>query len=246
MSKYNACQRACLIILVLFCVTTTVVVYHCASSALDAEETYGDLVDVLTIATVYLQNNPEWPKGWEDLEQAKVPLHSHTNGLPASHREFEDWKKRVYVDFSLTRAEVAAATPENFTAIRPIVPCWPPEERIKSLLESARQDDGCAVLEALTIYLRNNAEWPKSWTHLKDLHLPIKSGSGFYLGSDCIDQWKKRVVVDFRTTRALVAAMTVENFDAVKPVRAIYGPRDQRIKELLEAARQQPETPERP
>jgi hypothetical protein len=106
-------------------------------------------------------------------------------------------------------------------------------------LEVARQDDGCTVLEVLTIYLRNHAEWPKAWADLGDTRLPLESGG--YLGSQLLDQWKKRVFVDFGTTRAQVAAMTVENFSAVKPIRPIYGPREQRIQELLEVARQSPE-----
>jgi hypothetical protein len=65
-------------------------------------------------------------------------------------------------------------------------------------------------------------------------------GGGFYFASYFLEQWEGRVFVDFNTSRAQVADMTVENFSAVKPIRPIYGPREQRIRELLEVARQQP------
>ncbi len=237
MNKYLC---GCIISLVLFCVGIPLLIYHSVSRALDAEITYGDLEDVLTIATAYLEENPEWPKSWEELQRTNVPLHSHVGGSPASRREFEEWNIRVYVDFNLTRAEVAEMTTDNFTAIRPIGSCWPPEYHINELLEAARQDDGCTVLQVLTMYLRYNAEWPKTWADLDQIRIPLKSG-GFHLASDCLAQWKKRVFIDFTTTRAQVAAMTVENFSAVKPIRAIYGPREQRIQELLDVARQEPE-----
>jgi hypothetical protein len=239
--KYNTYHRALPITL---CILIGLLIYHWVCRGLDAEQIYGDLRDVLIIATAYLEDNPEWPKSWEDLERANVPLHSHVGGSPALHREFEDWKKRIHFDFSLTRAEVATMTLENFTAIRPMGSCWPPEEHIKNLLEIAHQDDGCSVLEVLTIYLRKHAEWPKSWTHLKDVRLPLKSGSGFYVGLDCLDEWKKRVVIDFGLTRGQVGAMTVQNFNAVKPIHPVYGPRQQLIKELLQVARQEPKMPE--
>jgi hypothetical protein len=238
LSNYNPVQRAYLIGLVVFCATTALFLYHCVFRALDAEETYGDIPDVVTIVTTYLENNPEWPNSWDDLERTSVPLHSHKYELPASPIEFEEWKKRVCIDFTLTRSEVAAMTPENFSAIRPIGPCWPPD--VRNLLKVAGQDDGCEVLQVLTTYLKNHTEWPKDWNDLQQIHIPLKSG-GFHLASDCMNQWKNRVVVDFGMTRAKVAAMTVESFDAVRPIRPVYGPREERIKELLEVARQQPQ-----
>jgi hypothetical protein len=242
MNEYNKYHRGCLIALLVFCITTPLLIYHCASRALEAEATYGAEEDVLRIATAYLENNPEWPKNWEDLNPTTVPLDWHPNPMP-SPDQFAEWKQRVYIDFSLTRDDVAAMTVHNFTAIRPIGSCWPPDGDIRQLLKAARQDDGCTVLEALTIYLRNHAEWPKAWTDLQHTHIPLESGASYSPSQADLDKWKKRVFVDFATTRARVAAMTVENFSAVRPIRPIYGPREQRIQELLEVARQKPKMP---
>src|SRR6266849_6736669 len=156
MNKY---QRGCLIGLVVFCVATPLLIYHCASRGLDAEETYQAHMNVLEVATKHLENNPEWPKSWDDLERTAMPSELHPNAMP-SPDNIAEWKKRVYIDFSLTRADVAEMTVKNFTAIRAIgISFGPPESFIKALLEAARQDDGCAVLEVLTIYLRNHTEW---------------------------------------------------------------------------------------
>jgi hypothetical protein len=245
MNKYSKSQRGCLIALTVVCVATPLLIYHCASRGLEAEWTYEAVMDVLDVTTVYLENNPEWPKSWDDLEQTAMRSESNPSAMP-SPDNIAEWKNRVYFDFSLTRADVAAMTLQNFTAIRAIgISFGPPEYYIVPLLEAARQDDGCAVLEVLTIYLRNNAEWPKDWTDL--LHTPLppvpELGRFRFLSQASLDQWKKRVFVDFGTTRERVAAMTIENFSAVRPIRAIYGPREQRIQELLAVARQQPKTP---
>ena len=239
MYKFNIYQRRVLIVVTVTAMTVfcaiPFLIYHCVSSALDSENTWVSECSVLDLATAYLEDNPEWPKSWEDLERARVPSNWHWDSIPVE--SFADWKEDVNIDFSLTRADVAAMTVENFTAIRPVRSCWPPD--VRKLLWVARQDDGCVVLEVLSIYLRNHAEWPRSWTDLKETRLPLEGG-GFYFAADFLEQWKSRVFVDFNTTRAQVADMTVQNFSAVKPIRPVYGPREQRIREVLKVARQQP------
>jgi len=116
-----------------------ILVYHYASRGLDAEETYQADIEVLDIVTTYLKNNPQWPKSWDDLERTAMPLQSHADAVP-SLDELAEWKKRVYIDFSLTREDVAAMNLENFTAIQPIGPSFgPPETHIEPLLKAARQ-----------------------------------------------------------------------------------------------------------
>jgi len=185
MDESNKLQRGCLIALCFICVTVPLVIYYCVTRALDAENTWISASDVVELATTYLEDNSEWPKSWDDLERARLPSHWHLDAMPVEG--FANWKKDVYIDFSLTRADVAAMTVENFTAIRPVRSCWPPD--VRELLRVARQDDGCTVLEVLTIYLRNHAEWPKSWTDLKETRLPLEGG-GFYFASYFLEQWK--------------------------------------------------------
>src|SRR5262249_4363939 len=151
----NVYERPCLIglgiALGLMCITIAFVIYHCASCVFDGVNTWVSTCRVLEFVTVYLENNPEWPKSWNDLERASSPLPSDANS-PASPEQFAEWKESVGIDFSLTRAEVAAMSVENFRAIKPIRPCGPLEREIKELLTAARQDDGCTVLEGLSRY----------------------------------------------------------------------------------------------
>lgn len=218
-------------------------IYWGISCVLDGYTCWGREAFVLETATKYLENSPDWPKSWDDLEQVRIQFQSDEFPLP-SPDDFAGCKKDVFVDFNLTRAQVAAMTVQDFKAIHARRPtAGPNDQEIRELLAMARQDDGCTVLEVLAIYLKNHAKWPKDWKDLQQSRVPWDSYSPTQKD---LDQWKKQVIVDFGTTRAKVAALTVENFTAVKPIRAIYGPREQRIKDLLEVARQQPEIPEAP
>jgi hypothetical protein len=114
-------------------------VYWRVDYALKAEMSLFAHWQILEVLKIYLKENPgKWPKSWEELEQTTLPEESQrVYHWPNQSAEF---RKRIRIDFSLTRAQVAAMGPDNFSAIQPIGPHYVLQDyEIEPLLKIARE-----------------------------------------------------------------------------------------------------------
>jgi hypothetical protein len=112
--------------------------WQAAMEALEAEHTLQAYSFVLGTTIAYVeQHEGQWPTGWDELLSAATPPDDGREQRPT----FEELKKRVRVDFSMTADEVAASDPEHFTAIVQTEPNFGPyfEETIKALQQAIRQ-----------------------------------------------------------------------------------------------------------
>jgi hypothetical protein len=93
--------------------------YSGVTCSLEAERTlhaYGMVLDL--VSTHMEKTSGQWPRSWDDLRQ--LP-HSEVCGWQWP-RDLEDIQKRVRCDFSVTCAEVAKQSPDNFHAVEQIGP----------------------------------------------------------------------------------------------------------------------------
>ncbi len=111
-------------------------VYRGTSTSLDAENTHQAYVLTFGAVTNYVQQSGQWPKNWDEL----LSFDQRTGGsLSAAYMGIDEVKARVKVDFQLGLRDVAAMTPETFTAIKQRPPNYPDEEGdIAVLLKLAR------------------------------------------------------------------------------------------------------------
>lgn len=111
---------------------------YAAKVSLDAEKTHQVYRIVLMSLTQYIQENPgRWPSDWDELATASSttePSHQLSDDLTESRR-------RVFVDFSVTAADVGAMEVEGFSAVKPIGPSYGPHEgAIQELIAVARRE----------------------------------------------------------------------------------------------------------
>jgi hypothetical protein len=137
----NARLRILLIVLGLAGISSIIgFVYWKVDYALKAEMSLHAHLQILLVLKTYLKENPgRWPKSWEELEQTAIPEESQrVYHWPDQSAEF---RKRIWIDFTLTRAQVAAMNAHNFTAIRSIGPTFGlDDDEIESLLKVAREN----------------------------------------------------------------------------------------------------------
>jgi hypothetical protein len=114
--------------------------WQIVTRSLQAEMTHQAYTLTLELVEVYMRDNPgKWVKSWEDLEHVIVP--------PDRHHLRDRWpqgidevRKRVRINFELTRDQVAAMNVEGFSAVQPVGPNYGPNEpRIEVLLKAARR-----------------------------------------------------------------------------------------------------------
>jgi hypothetical protein len=112
------------------------VIYKGVSVSLRAQETLQANRLVLEKLMKYLGEHPNrWPKDWEELAQTRD---DSFQGMFRWPEDIPEIRKRVEIDFQVTRADVAAMKVEEFSAVRPIGPNYgPEEERIKQLIDIA-------------------------------------------------------------------------------------------------------------
>jgi len=96
------------------------------------------------------------------------------------------------------------------------------------------------VLLLVTTYLQEHSEnWPSSWDDLKNVDPEPDAWYDF-------EEMQKRVQIDFSLTTEQVAEMTVDDFDAIKPIGPNYGPLTSYIRKLLEVANEIVQKEEKP
>ena len=115
-------------------------IYWRVDYALKAEMSLHAHLQILEVLKTYLRENPgKWPKSWEELEQTSIPEeHQRVYHWPNQSVEFQ---KRIQIDFTLTRAQVAAMNVHDFTAIQSIGPTFGLyDDEIEGLLRVARDE----------------------------------------------------------------------------------------------------------
>jgi hypothetical protein len=94
--------------------------YSGVSFSLEAEKTlhaYGMVLDL--VSTYVEKTSGQWPRSWDDLRQLSTSRESCGWEWP---RDLEEIQKRIRCDFSVTCAEVAKQSPDDFHAVEQIGP----------------------------------------------------------------------------------------------------------------------------
>jgi type II secretory pathway pseudopilin PulG len=127
-----------LIVVALFCIAASIL--QCVTVSLEAEKTLHANQVVLEVLEVYMRENPDrWPQSWEQL--SKVNISNDQHWMFSWPEDIEKLRKRVSINFDLTRAQVADMRPEWFSALKPFPPYFPLDEhRIESFIEVARNE----------------------------------------------------------------------------------------------------------
>jgi hypothetical protein len=131
--------RTLLVGTTVFCIIAGVLgfLYRGVSRALDAEMTLQVYVPTLDALTAFVQSTGRWPKDWEELIASD---HGQTRGLPNSPDGLADLQSRVKVRFDLDLDDIAAMTPETFSAVERREPNYGTYEwRITNLLDTVRK-----------------------------------------------------------------------------------------------------------
>jgi hypothetical protein len=138
--KFRA--RFILIILPLLVVASIIgFVYWRVRVSLESEMTLHAHLQMMEVVKIYLRDNPgKWPKSWEELERTSLPEESQrVYHWPDQSGEF---RKRVRIDFGLTRAQVADMNTQNFSAVQAIGPHFVlHDNEVEALLKIAREKD---------------------------------------------------------------------------------------------------------
>jgi hypothetical protein len=112
--------------------------YHGVAASLEAEGTLQAYMVVLDVLRVYMAENPgKWPKSWEDIKGIQP---GNPGGMFRWPADITEYRKRVRINFTLTRADVAAMSVDNFSAVQQTYPNHGPREgMIQALLEESRK-----------------------------------------------------------------------------------------------------------
>jgi hypothetical protein len=112
--------------------------YRGVSMSLDAEMTHHAYVGTLHALTKYAQDTGKWPKSWHELVAAD---RGSTRRLYNWPEGMADLQSRVKVRFELNLDDIAAMTPQTFSAVEQLDPHYPIEEDlIADLLKAARNE----------------------------------------------------------------------------------------------------------
>jgi hypothetical protein len=105
------------------------------------------------------------------------------------------------------------------------------------------------VLQVLQVYVAQNpGRWPESWEDLKKTPLPDQWRRSHYRWPEDINEFKKRVHIEFGLTLQEVAAMVTpeqvaqgdfSNFTAVQPIGPNYGPCEGELGHLMKVVWEQ-------
>lgn len=80
----------------------------------DAEKTLHAYIIVLDVTQQFVETNEgRWPQNWEVLESFRPRI----GGIWEWPQDTLEIQRRITIDFQLTAAELAAMTPEGFTAV---------------------------------------------------------------------------------------------------------------------------------
>jgi hypothetical protein len=108
--------------------------------SLQVEMTHQAYGLTLELVKTYVSDNPgKWVKGWEDLENVTL-LPDRQYPSFRWPQDVAEVRKRVRINFELTRDQLAAMKVEGFSAVQAVGPNYgPDEQRIEALLKAARQ-----------------------------------------------------------------------------------------------------------
>lgn len=103
----------------------------------EAERTLHATLFAITLVEQFVAEHGRWPRSWEELEGLSVPgeppmpQEEERTGLRVGGQRGYDWpaaapaiRQRVAIDFGADSAAIAAEDPTDFTAVRPIGPCF--------------------------------------------------------------------------------------------------------------------------
>jgi hypothetical protein len=80
--------------------------------------------------------------------------------------------------------------------------------------------------------------WPKNWGELSNINLSAPSQCADFHWPEQLDEFRRRVLIDFSLTRTQVANMTEAQFSAVLPIGPHFELEDHWIHAFLSVARQ--------
>jgi hypothetical protein len=109
---------------------------YVASVSLDAERTHQADLLVLASLTDFVRETGRWPKDWNEL----ATVTPSGEGMDRLHSDLAEIRRRVYVDFSVTAADVGAMDVDGFSVVKQLGPNYGPNERqVRKLIEAARR-----------------------------------------------------------------------------------------------------------
>jgi hypothetical protein len=111
--------------------------YEGISVSLRAEDTLHATIFTIQLVQQFVAENKRWPQSWDELESLSVADPAPRYAWPAASNELQ---RRVSIDFAVSPLTVADQDPWNFTAIKPIGPCYPGAEHsfVGSLQDTIR------------------------------------------------------------------------------------------------------------
>jgi hypothetical protein len=116
--------------------------YRDVSTSLDAEMTLHSYTSTLAALTRFVESTGRWPKSWEELIAAD---RGQSRGWLNSPEGLADLQSRVKVRFDLDLKDIAAMTPETFSAVVQRDPHYHAEEYlIADLLRVARKQQAAS------------------------------------------------------------------------------------------------------
>jgi type II secretory pathway pseudopilin PulG len=132
--------RAAGIGLVAFLIAFAAWVCSAAHSAREAERTLHAERVVFLVLERYARDNPQgWPKSWEELSSVQLPP-AEQSPIFNWPKNLDEFRKRVDVNFGLSRGDVEAMHADTFSAIRPIGPYYELSyEEIGAFLQELRK-----------------------------------------------------------------------------------------------------------
>ena len=129
--------RVALGLLLIALVTGAWMAYEGISVSLRAENTLHATIFTIQLVQQFVAENKRWPQSWHELESLSVADPAPSYAWPAASNELQ---QRVSIHFAANPLTVADQDSWNFTAIKPIGPCYPGAEHsfVSSLQDTIR------------------------------------------------------------------------------------------------------------
>jgi hypothetical protein len=131
--------RTLLVGVTVFCIVAGLLagyLYRGVSRALDAEMTLHSYTSTIEALTRFVESTGKWPKSWEELIAAD---RGQSRGWLTLER-LADLQSRVKVRFDLDLKDIAAMTPETFSAVEQREPNYGTYDwQIAALIDAARK-----------------------------------------------------------------------------------------------------------
>jgi hypothetical protein len=102
--------------------------------SLEAERTMRAEVFAIELIGDYVSETRSWPLSWHELEAKTRKEPEKWQGL-----DFKDIRGRVQVDFSVGCSDVANMDVDNFSAVTPRGPHYPPDSAVKRLITTCHK-----------------------------------------------------------------------------------------------------------